>query len=137
MLKFEKITPEQEDGHYYNVEADFRSLQISLGFADSGYQSPLKPDPLDPIFYEIYGKLDDHGKIAGIGHADVHSSTAFGTFYSPLDKKIFEAEDNNGKKWIFEDDTKLKVKRKNLDAIEEVVIKGQDIQEDDEILGLM
>jgi hypothetical protein len=121
MLQIEKIPNKKSD--WLLVNADFRSLQMILAFADCG----LNKHGIDQIAYDIYSEK---------GCMDAHSVTAFNTFCKPVNLDIIEIEDDVGNKTIFGENQKIKVKRKGLlDEPEEIEILGKDFERDDEFIG--
>jgi len=101
------------------VNADFRSLQLILAFCDCG----INPNGVDKIAYDIYGPD---------GCQDAHSMTTHGVFCAPIHMQVIEIEDDNGKKIIFGEEQKIKIKRLGLvDDEKELVIKGKEFTEED------
>jgi hypothetical protein len=94
-----------------------------LAFADCG----LNKNGIDDIAYTIYGEG---------GCNDAHSVTALNTFCSPVGLQVIEIEDENGKKIVFGENQKIKIKRRALlDAPEEIEILGRDFERDDEFIA--
>ena len=108
-----------ENSDWLIADCDFVSLQMILAFADCG----LNKKGIDRIAYDIYGDK---------GHQDAHSATAFNTFCFPTHLEIIEIEDKNGKKIIFGEEQKIKIKRKGLIGDkEDIIIKGSEFMADD------
>jgi len=103
------------------ISADFASLQFRLALADNG----ISKGGVDQIAYEIYGEK---------GHKDAHSATTVGTFVKPIHTKVIEIEcEETGKKIIFGETQKIKVKRYGMiDEEDEIIIKGAEFQQTDE-----
>jgi hypothetical protein len=121
MLKIEKRKNDKKD--WLLVNCDFRSLQMILAFADCG----LNKTGIDDIAYTIYGEN---------GCNDAHSVTALNTFCGPVHLQVIEIEDENGKKFVFGENQKIKIRRKGLiDAPEEIEILGKEFERDDEFIG--
>lgn len=101
------------------MQTDFRSLQMALAMADCA----LNKNGIDKVCYDIYGPG---------GSNDAHSVTGFNTFIAPINTQIIEIEDENGKKIIFGENQKIKIKRKNKNNdFEDIEILGKEFKADD------
>jgi DNA polymerase I-like protein with 3'-5' exonuclease and polymerase domains len=113
-------TPEKDSHDWLIVDADFRSLQMILAFADCG----LNDKGIDQIAYDIYGPK---------GNQDAHAVTAYNTFCAPTHLQIIEIEDESGNKNFFGEEQKIVIKGRAIDQ-EEQIILGREFQEHDEFI---
>lgn len=119
MLKIEK----KVKSDWLIINADFSSLQARQALADEG----LNATGVDKIAYDIYGED---------GVQDMHSMTAIETLYKPIHKQIIEIEDENGKKFIFGEEQKIKViKGDYIDDDKEQEILGKEFKEHYQFIG--
>ena len=98
---------------------DAASLEARVATSDTA----LNDDGIDKMLFAVYDPNSGYGE-------DLHSMTAFNTFCKSVDMQVNEVEDEKGKKWIFVDSQKMKIKRNG----QEMTVSGSDIVETDEIV---
>lgn len=117
------------DIDYYNKKAgrlcyllmtqDAASLEARVATSDTA----LNAGGIDKTLYDVYDPNSGYGE-------DLHSMTGWNTFCKSIDLQINEITDDNGKVWLCADIQDMKIKRNG----QEMIVKGSEIQESDEIV---
>ena len=113
-IEIEKNSIEAGKRLNYICTFDFASLESRVAAIDTC----INKDGIDPILYELYKENSSMGE-------DMHTASVFAVFGSSIKKQVYDVIDDNGKKWLFIDESKLKVKRDG----KEILIYGKDINE--------
>jgi hypothetical protein len=95
---------ENNKNDYLLVDADFRSLQMCLAFADCA----LNDDGIDQIAYDIYGST---------GNNDAHSVTGYSTFCEPVKLGIIEVTNDDGSQVFFGETQKIRVLKNGTECV--------------------
>lgn len=104
---------------YLLMTQDAASLEARVATADTA----LNESGIDKVLSAVYDPNSGYGE-------DLHSVTSWNTFCKSIDLQVNEVVDDNGKTWLYIDVQDMKIRRDG----KEMVVKGADIVETDEIL---
>lgn len=119
-----KISVDKNNDHagersYYLVTSDCASLESRVAAQDTC----LNDGGIDPILYDLYRVNSPLGE-------DMHTASAFSVFGSGINKQSIHITDENGKMWVFIDESQVKIKRDG----KEMIVHAPEIVETDEII---
>ena len=104
---------------YLLMTTDAASLEARVATSDTA----LNKNGIDKTLYQVYDPESGFGE-------DLHSMTGWNTFCKSIDLQINEAVTDDGKTWLYVDIQEMKIKRDG----QEMIVKGEEIVETDEIL---